>query len=126
MFYLLLIGGLGGVFYLLKQKGITFSGIEKSVVAKLAEEEARAFADFKLGKEAIIAEYERLKLRTESLVSLKAKLPAPAAPVVVVQPSVTPSAPTIVQPVVAVAPVVVVPAPVETPIVVDPNAAQTL
>lgn len=55
----------------------TFSNIEKAVLAKIADEEQKLLADFKAGKEDIIAEYERIKLRAESLVSLKAKLPVP-------------------------------------------------
>lgn len=66
------------LYYLLRTKKQTFSSIEKAIIAKLAEEEATALSDFQTGKEAIIAEYERLKLRAESLVSLKAKLPVSA------------------------------------------------
>jgi len=115
------------LYFLLRSKGQTFSSVEKAVIAKLAEEEANALSDFQIGKEAVIAEYERLKLRAESLVSLKAKLPAPV--VASVPQAVQP--PVVAAPVAVPAPVVVAPAPVievaanPTP-VVDPNASITL
>jgi hypothetical protein len=116
--------------YLFRSKGQTFSADEKALVARLKQEESKIFADFQTGKEDVIAEYERLKLRVTSLVSLNAKLPTPvillAAPVAQVAPqAVAPVPVAAAQPVVAVAPVVES-APAAAPVAVDPTVAQTL
>lgn len=134
MIILIIVGviALLSLSYLLRNKGETFSSLEKAVIAKLAEEEAKALSDFQIGKEAIIAEYERLKLRAENLVSLKAKLPTSATPQAVAPVPVAP-APVVAQPVVAVAPVIDS-APITLltqntgvpTVAIDPNASQTL
>lgn len=110
------------LYLLLRSKGVTFSSEEKAIIAKLEAEETRVFENFKAGKEDVIAEYEKLKGRVNSLVSLKAKLPAPpqvVAPVPVAAALGTPTIPA--APVVAVAPVVE-----SAPNPVDPNAANTV
>lgn len=114
-------------YLLLRNKVSIFSNDEKLIVAKLAYEEAAVLADFKKGKEDVIAEYERLKARVTNLVSLKSKLPAVGE--VISSPVVAPTAPVVaavVQPVVVAVTSTPVVEPQPVVVVPDPNQAQSL
>lgn len=74
---LLCVGAIVGIsYFIFRKEGMSFSSIEKSVLSNVTTEEQKALEEFKAGKEELLAEYERLKLRVESLLSLKTKLPA--------------------------------------------------
>ena len=71
----------GGLFYLLKKKGLSLTQAEQKIVSGIVSEEQKALDMFSSGKEAVIAEYETLKQRVKNAVGLQNKLPMPSVPV---------------------------------------------
>jgi len=78
----------GGLFYLLKKKGLSLTQAEQQIVSGIVSKEQAALNLFTVGKEDVLAEYNRLKLRVKNAIGLQAKLPMPNAAPAIVSPAV--------------------------------------
>lgn len=63
-----------GTLLVLGSKKIVLTATEKDVMLKISDEESRLLSEYQVGKEDVIAEYERLKSRVSNVTSLKGKL----------------------------------------------------
>lgn len=115
MMFLLILGVailIAGVYFYNKKK-LSLSQDEQLIVTALVNDEQKALADFSAGKEDVIAEYEKLKLKVKNVLGLQAKLPVVAVPVVLAAPIPAVVPIEVEPPAVVEAPIVAIPAPIE-------------